>query len=429
MLLLGVILFLVAVLLGLPISFALLMASAPTFLTGDYLPTSIAVQKMVQVTQSYPLMAIPFFVVAGNIMAASGIARRLVDFSRVLVGWMVGGLAQVSIILSLLMGGIAGSAVADTAMQSRLLGGPMIAKGYSKGFTAGVIAYSSIITATIPPSIGLIVYGFIANQSVGKLLLGGIIPGLILTAALMSYTYFAARHYGYGADEGATVPTRGEVYRSGKAAFWALMFPIILLVGFRFGFFTATEAGAFVIVYALVVGAFIYRDLTWRKLWDAVQQSLNDIGMIMLIIIMAAVLGHVIVLEQAPTKLAAGVAAISDNPTVTLLLILGFLIIAGTIMEATVNVLLLTPLFMPILQAQGLDPIHFGVLMVTIITMGGNTPPIGVGMFTVCGMLDVSLRDYIRGSTPFLLVMLATFLLLALVPGLVTWLPNQVMGH
>ena len=219
MLLLGVILFLVAVLLGLPISFALLMASAPTFLTGDYLPTSIAVQKMVQVTQSYPLMAIPFFVVAGNIMAASGIARRLVDFSRVLVGWMVGGLAQVSIILSLLMGGIAGSAVADTAMQSRLLGGPMIAKGYSKGFTAGVIAYSSIITATIPPSIGLIVYGFIANQSVGKLLLGGIIPGLILTAALMSYTYFAARHYGYGADEGATVPTRGEVYRSGKAAF------------------------------------------------------------------------------------------------------------------------------------------------------------------------------------------------------------------
>lgn len=429
MLLLGIVLFLVAVLLGLPVSFALLMASAPTFLTGDYLPAAIAVQKMVQVTQSYPLMAIPFFVVAGNVMAASGIARRLVDFSRVLVGWMVGGLAQVSIILSLLMGGIAGSAVADTAMQSRLLGGPMIEKGYSKGFTAGVIAYSSIITATIPPSIGLIVYGFIANQSVGKLLLAGIVPGLFLTITLMTYTYFAAHHYGYGADEGVKMPTRGEVYRSGKAAFWALMFPIILLVGFRFGFFTATEAGAFVIVYALFIGAFIYRDLTWKNLWESIQQSLNDIGMIMLIIIMAAVLGHVIVLEQAPNKLATALAHISENPTVTLLLILGFLVIAGTVMEATVNVLLLTPLFMPILLAQGHDPIHFGVLMVTIITMGGNTPPIGVGMFTVCGMLNVSVKEYIKGSTPFLLVMFATFLVMALVPEIVTWLPNQLMGQ
>lgn len=427
MLLLGILLFVLAVVIGLPISFALLLASAPTFLTGDYLPTSIAVQKMVQVTQSYPLMAIPFFVLAGNIMTESGIARRLVDFSRVLVGWMVGGLAQVSIILSLLMGGIAGSAVADTAMQSRLLGGPMIAKGYSKGFTAGVIAYSSIITATIPPSIGLIVFGFIANVSVGKLLLAGIIPGLILTVALMGYTYLAARKMGYGAED-VELPTWGDVYRSGKAAFWALMFPIILLVGFRFGFFTATEAGAFVIVYALVIGAFVYRDLKWSNLWSALQQSLSDIGMIMLIIIMAAVLGHVIVLEQAPTRLASALAVLSDDPTVTLLLILGFLVVAGMIMEATVNVLLLTPLFLPILQAQGHDPIHFGVLMVTIITMGGNTPPIGVGMFTVCGMLKVSIKDYIKGSTPFLLVMLSAFLFMALVPNVVTWLPNQVMG-
>lgn len=427
MLMLGVGLFLVAVLIGLPIFFALLLASAPTFLTGDYLPTSIAVQKMVQVTQSYPLMAIPFFVVAGNIMTASGIARRLVAFSRVLVGWMVGGLAQVSIVLSLLMGGIAGSAVADTAMQSRLLGGPMIAKGYGKGFTAGVIAYSSIITATIPPSIGLIVFGFIANVSIGKLLLAGIIPGLILTAVLMSYTYLAARKHGYGGDD-IDPPTWGAVARSGQSAFWALMFPIILLVGFRFGFFTATEAGAFVIVYALVVGAFVYRDLTWANLWEAVQQSLSDIGMIMLIIIMAAVLGHVIVLEQAPNKLASAMATLSNDPTLTLLLILGFLVVAGMIMEATVNVLLLTPLFLPILQAQGHDAVHFGVLMVTIITMGGNTPPIGVSMFTVCGMLKISIRDYIRGSTPFLLVMLSAFLFMALVPEVVTWLPNQVMG-
>lgn len=427
MLLLGVALFLVAVIIGLPIAFALLLASAPTFLTGSYLPSSIAVQKMVAVTQSYPLMAIPFFVMAGNIMVASGIAGRLVHFSRVLVGWTVGGLAQISIVLSLLMGGISGSAVADAAMQARLLGGPMVAKGYSKGFAAGVICYSSIITATIPPSIGLIVYGFIANVSVGKLLLAGIVPGLLLTTVLMIYTYLASRKHGYGADD-MPIPTWADVRQAALSAFWALMFPIFLLLGFRFGLVTATEAGAIVILYSIVIGALIYRELTWAKLWEAMQQSLSDIGMIMLIIIVASVLGYVIVLEDAPTRLAGTITHVTTNPTLTLLLILGFLILAGTVMEATVNVLLLTPLFTPILVNMGFDPIHFGVLMVTIVTMGSNTPPIGVSMFTVCGMLDCSLREYIRGSTPFLLVMLATFLLLALVPGIVTWLPNTTMG-
>ena len=428
MLLLGVALFVVAVILGLPVAIALLLASAPTFLTGDYLPSSIAVQKMVAATQSYPLMAIPFFVMAGNIMVASGIAGRLVRFSRVLVGWSVGGLAQISIVLSLLMGGISGSAVADAAMQARLLGMPMIARGYSKGFTAGVICYSSIITATIPPSIGLIVYGFIANVSVGKLLLAGIIPGILLTSVLMGYTYFAARKHGYGADD-MPVPTLREVGSAALSAFWALMFPIFLLIGFRFGLVTATEAGAFVILYSIIVGALIYRELTWAKLWDATMQSLSDIGMIMLIIIVAAVLGYVIVLEQAPAQLAGAITHLTTNPTLTLLLILGFLVLAGTVMEATVNVLLLTPLFTPILVNMGFDPIHFGVLMVTIVTMGSNTPPIGVSMFTVCGMLDCSVKEYIRGSTPFLLVMLATFLLMALVPGIVTWLPNTAMGN
>lgn len=426
MLMLGIVLFLVAIIIGLPVSFALLLASAPTFLTGEYLPASVAVQKMVGVTQSFPLMAIPFFVVAGNVMTASGIADRLVTFSRVIVGWMAGGLAQVSIMLSLLMGGISGSAVADAAMQSRLLGQPMIDKGYSKGFAAGVIAYSSIITATIPPSIGLIVFGFIANVSIGKLLLAGIIPGIILTLVLMSYTGYASKRRGYVAED-ARKPTFTEVRKATASAFWALMFPVFLVIGFRVGFFTATEAGAFVIFYSIFVGTVIYRELTFTKLVSALERSLADIGMIMLIIIMSAVLGHVIVLEQAPTALANFLAHVTSSPTFTLLIILAFLVVAGTVMEATVNVLLLTPLFLPILVAQGHDPIHFGVLMVTIITMGSNTPPIGVSMFTVCGMLDCTLREYIRESTPFLVVMLAVFLFMALVPQTVLWFPNVMM--
>lgn len=428
MILIGVGLFLVALLIRLPISFALLLASAPTFLTGAYLPPSIAVQKMVGVTQSFPLMAIPFFVIAGNVMAASGIADRLVHFSRVLVGWMAGGLAQVSIVLSFFMGGISGSAVADTAMQSRLLGPAMIDRGYARGYTAGVIAYSSIITATIPPSIGLIVYGFIANVSIGRLLLAGVVPGIMLTLALMAYAFWSSRRRGY-VGEDTRKPTAREVGQAALKSLWALMFPVILLVGFRFGIFTATEAGAFVIFYALFVGAFIYRDLTWAKLVEALERSLSDIGMIMLIIVMAAVLGHVIVLEQAPNSVASALATLTQNPTLALLLVLGFLLIAGAVMEATVNVLLLTPLFLPVLAGLGHDPVHFGVLMVTIITMGGNTPPIGVAMFTVCGMLKVSLGEYVRESTPFLAVMLAAFLFMAFVPGLVLWLPNQLMGQ
>ena len=427
MLLLGVILFILAVALGMPIAFSLLLASIPTFLTGEFMPPSIAAQKLVGVTQIYTLMAVPFFVMAGNIMSASGIAGRLVAFSNVLVGWMAGGLAQVSIVLSLLMGGISGSAVADAAMQSRLLGEPMTKEGYSKGFAAGVIAYSAIITATIPPSIGLIVFGFIANVSIGKLLLAGIVPGIILTLALMGYTTFASRRAGYGAAR-AEPPSFREVVSAFREAFWALIFPVLLVVGFRFGFFTATEAGAFAIFYALFVGVVIYRELSLTKVIEVMRNSLTDIGMIMLIIIMSAPLGHVIVLADAPSAIEGLFGAIAASPTATLLLVLLFLIVAGTIMEATVNVLLLTPLFLPILVAQGHDPIHFGVLMITILTMGGNTPPIGVTMYTVCGMLKCSIMEYTRESLPFLLVMLSVFLLLALVPGLVTWLPSTLMN-
>ena len=427
MLLLGVLLFILAVSLGMPIAFSLLLASIPTFLTGEFMPASIAAQKLVGVTQIYTLMAVPFFVIAGNVMSASGIAGRLVAFSNVMVGWMAGGLAQVSIVLSLLMGGISGSAVADAAMQSRLLGEPMMKAGYSKGFAAGVIAYSAIITATIPPSIGLIVFGFIANVSIGKLLLSGIVPGLVLTVALMAYTAFASRRAGLGAAR-TERPTFSEVAASFRDAFWALIFPVLLVVGFRFGFFTATEAGAFAIFYSLFVGVVIYRQLTFEKMIRAFRGSLTDIGMIMLIIIMSAPLGHVIVLADAPSMVEGLFGMIDASPTATLLLVLLFLIVAGTVMEATVNVLLLTPLFLPLLIAQGHDPIHFGVLMVAILTMGGNTPPIGVTMYTVCGMLRCSVWEYTRESLPFLIVMLSVFLLLALVPGLVTWLPSTLMN-
>ena len=419
------ILFALFLAINLPVAFALVLAALPVFLLSSDMPASIAVERMYGVTQSFPLLAVPFFILGGNMMNTAGITHRLLRFSRVLTGWMAGGLAQVSVVLSMLMGGICGSAVADAAMEARLLGPSMLARGYGRGYSACVIAFSSVITATIPPSIGLVLFGFVNEVSVGKLLLGGVIPGVLMTVVLMAVTGIVARRNGY-APETSEKPTFRAVVKSARECFWALMFPVFLLAGFRFGAFTATEAGAVVVLYAFIVGVFIYRELTLKTLWEALEHSVRDTGMVMLIVIMAAALGHVIILEQGPQALSDLLRAM-ESPMVTLLLVLLILFIAGMVMEATVNVLLLTPLLMPALIAQGFDPVHVGVVIVILITFGGNTPPVGVIMYTVCGILKCSFAEFTIASIPFVVAMVVFLIVLALVPSLVVALPNWLM--
>jgi tripartite ATP-independent transporter DctM subunit len=310
-------------------------------------------------------------------------------------------------------------------MEARLLGPAMQLRGYSKGYAASVIAFSSVITATIPPSIGLVLFGFVNEVSVGKLLLGGVIPGLLMTAVIMGVTGVIAHRHGY-APELAERPGWREIVSGARECFWALMFPVFLLAGFRFGAFTATEAGAVVVVYALLVGGFIYRELTWKTMREALQHSVHDIGMVMLIIIMAAALGHVIIIEQGPQVFSEMLRAL-ETPYGTLFLVLLILFVAGMIMEATVNVLLLTPLLMPALIDQGFDPVHVGVLIVILITFGGNTPPVGVIMYTVCGILKCSFAEFVRTSIPFILAMAVFLALLALTPQSVLLLPDLLM--
>jgi TRAP-type transport system large permease protein len=420
------ILFFVFLFINVPVAFALALATIPVFLLTDYMPMTVAVQRMYGATLSFPLLAVPFFILAGNLMNTSGITERLLRFARLLTGWMVGGLAQVSIVLSALMGGISGAAVADAAMEARILGPTMTERGYDKGFSASVIAFSSIITATIPPSIGLILFGFISDVSIGRLLLGGVIPGLLMTATLMTVTAIIARRRGYK-PELAERPSLRQLGASFRECFWALIFPIFLLVGFRFGFFTATEAGAVVVVYALIVGAVIYREMGVRDLIEALNHSVIDIGMVMLIIIMAAVLGHAVTIEHAPAAITGFLTEFAGHPYLTLLAVLLILFVAGMVMEATVNVLLLTPLLLPALVAQGFDPVHVGVVMIIIITSGGNTPPVGVIMYTVCGIMKCSFAEFVRWSWPFILAMAVLVAVLALVPELVLFLPNQLM--
>lgn len=426
MLLLIAILFTVLMLIGVPVAFALAASAIPVFSLANAMPPTILVQKMVAATQNFPLLAVPFFILAGNLMNETGITTRLIAFSRLLAGWMTGGLAQVSVVLSLLMGGISGSAVADASMESRVIGPSMIRQGYSREITAVILAFSSIITATVPPAIGLILFGYINEVSIGRLFLGGVVPGVLLTAILMVTCWIVARRRGYKPDLDK-LPTARELGRSFIDSIWSLMFPVILIVGFRFGIFTATEAGVFLVFYALVIGFFIYRELTFRRVYDAFHASVGDLGMIMMLIMMAAVLGYAMTIERVPQQITQFVTTITTDPLGILLLVVALLVVTGMFLEGAANILLVTPIVMPVLITAGFDPIHLGIIMVTLINFGGLTPPVGVIMFTVCGILNVKSAAYTYASIPFLIAMGVFIALLVAFPGLSVWLPDALM--
>jgi TRAP-type transport system large permease protein len=419
-------LFFVLMFLGMPVALAIGLSGFSFFVFSGSVPLGIGVQQIATASQSFPLLAVPFFVLAGHMMNKTGITTRLVACSNVLVSWMAGGMAQVCILLSTLMGGVSGSAVADAAMEARILGPDMIRRGYSKGFTCAAIAVGSLITATIPPSLGLILYGFVGNVSIGRLFLAGVIPGLMMMAALMVVVYLVAKKRGYHSPT-KELPTARAVWRAVVDAKWALLFPVALLVGIRGGIFTPSEIGAFAVVYAVVVGVFLHRELTFEGFMEALGEGVLDVGVIMLIILLSGMVGYALIFEQAPQEVAEWMLGLSQNPIAIVFLILIFLLIAGCFVESTVLVLLLTPIFVPIITKLGVDPVHFGILMMSIVTLGSMTPPVGVAMYTVCSILDTTIEEYFVESLPFIAAILAVVSLLAFVPGIVLFLPNLLM--
>jgi tripartite ATP-independent transporter DctM subunit len=359
-------------------------------------------------------------------MNKTGITQRLINCSTVLVSWMAGGLGQVCILLSTLMGGVSGSAVADAAMEARMLGPEMIRRGYSKGFTCAVIAVGALITATIPPSLGLILYGYVGNVSIGRLFLAGIIPGLLMMVGLMAVVWVIAQKRGYQ-PASKQLPKGREVWRAVVDAKWALLFPVALLVGIRGGVFTPSEIGAFAVVYAIIVGVVFHKELTWHSFQEALSEGVVDVGVIMFIILMSGPVGYAMIFEQTPQVMAEWMLGLSSNPTVIILLILLFLLVLGTALESTVMVLLLTPIFVPIITKIGVDPVHFGIVMMSIVTLGSMTPPVGPCMFAVCSILDTSMEEYTVACLPFLAMICFVILVLVLWPGLVLFLPNLLM--
>lgn len=413
--------------LGAPVAFAIGISGFMFFLTSDIMPVSIGVQRIATVSQSFPLLAVPFFVLAGHLMNESGITERLFRFSHVAVAWMAGGLAQVSIILSTLMGGVSGSAVADAAMQARILGPRMIDQGYSKGYTASVIALSSLITATIPPSIGLILYGFVGQVSIGQLFLAGIVPGFLMMLFLMVAAYLVARRRDYVVAE-SVKPTWRALGLAAWDAKWALLFPVLLVISIRGGVFTPSEVGAFAVVYAIAVGVLAHRALDFVAMRRAFGKAVSDVGLIMLIILMSGMIGFAIIFMQLPQQVAGVLLEGIANPHLIVAIILASLFLAGLLFESTILVLLLTPIFVPIIRSVGFDPVHFGILMMTVVTLGSMTPPVGVAMYTVCSLLNCKIEDYFRESLPFLAAIVALVALLLFVPDIVLFLPRLAFG-
>ncbi|MBS3938813.1 MAG: TRAP transporter large permease subunit [Peptococcaceae bacterium] len=412
---------------GMPVAFAIGISGAVFFVQLGTLPMTIPVQLFLTQSQNFVLLAIPLFVFAGNLLNETGITNRLLKLSSILVGHYRAGLAQVTVVLSAMMGGISGSAIADASMQGRILRDGMLARGYSRGFSAGIIGTSSLIVTMIPPSIGLVLYGSIGEVSIGRLFAAGIVPGLLLTAMLFAGVAYVARRKGYQPERQTRAPLK-EMASTFLECIWAFFFPIILMVGLRMGIFTPSEAGAFAVVYALVIGILVYKELTWKKFLKTLESTAVDIGMIMLVINMSAIFSYGITWERLPETLAYALLGLSSVPWVIMLIIVLFLLVAGMFMDSTVLILLLTSIFVPVAGTLGIDLVHFGIVMVLTLTVGLLTPPLGVVMFVVCSIFECSVIEFVKESWIFMALVVLVVLLVIFFPGLVLFLPNLFFG-
>jgi TRAP-type transport system large permease protein len=420
--------FVVFLLMGMPVAFAIGIAGCVFFFQHPELPSTIPIQLTVSQTQNFALLAIPLFIMAGNFLNHSGITRELLNLATVLAGRLKGGLAQVSIVLSTLMGGVSGSAIADAAMQTRMIGAEMLKRGFSKGYAAGVLSFGSLMTPIVPPGIGFILYGTVGQVSIGRLFAAGLLPALMLWAAMALAISITARRRGY-LPERKTRPGVREIARATWGGIWAILFPIFLLAGLRFGIFTPSEVGAFAVLYAVAVGLFAYRMLKAASLREALEGSLVDIGSVMFLIALSGIFGYGIVFERVPETISEAMLGLTDDPDLLMMLIVAFILVAGCFIDGSVLIIMLTPIFLPLVQAAGVDPVHFGLIFVIAATIGNFTPPVGAAMFAVCQILKCRIGDYARESMPFLIAVSAVTLVLIFVPEIVLWVPNLIFGQ
>lgn len=408
-------------LLKMPVFIALLAGSAVYFLFQPQLPAQIMAQRVISGIETIPLIAIPFFVCTGIIMNFSGVTSRIMRFCEVLMKRVPGGLAQTNISLSFFMGGLSGSNLADAAMNSKVLVPEMEKRGFSKEFSSVVTAFSAVITSLIPPSVSMIIYGSVANVSIGRLFIAGIVPGVLLWLALMTLTGFISVKRNYSREMTETV----SLWQAFKGAIIPMLMPILLIGGIRFGVYTPTEAGSVFIVLAIVL-SFVYKEFTFKKLFAAIRDTVTVTAAIMLIMGAASAFAWILTRERIPQQLTELIVTNIESKIVFLLILNLFLLIIGMFIEGNALMIVLVPLFVPIARAYGIDDIQFGIMFIFNMIIGSLTPPIGTLTFITCGITKCKLAKFWKEAIPFYALMFIFLMMLTFVPPVTLWLVDLI---
>lgn len=408
-------LLLVLFFINIPVAVALGLASVIVLMIQDSVPLMVIVQKMFTSTDSFTLMAIPFFVLAGKLMEVGGISRRLVDFSMTIVGRMHGGLAIVSIVTCMFFAAISGSAAATTAAVGAILIPAMVKKGYDKSFATAIQAAGGTVGVMIPPSVPLILFGVIAGTSIGDLFIAGVVPGILVGFSLILVAYFISRKRDYGKEQKSSIR---EVITSFNKAILAILMPIIILGGIYGGIFTPTEGSVVAVVYGLVVGLVIYREIKWKDLPEIFISSAVTSAVIMFIIACASIFGFILTREQIPLQISSIMLEISSNPIVILLIINVILLVVGTFLETSAAIIILAPILLPVVTAAGIDPVHFGVIMVVNLAIGFITPPVGINLFVASNIANLRLEKIAKAIIPFLIILIIDVIIISFVPSI-----------
>jgi TRAP-type transport system large permease protein len=406
-----------AMALGIPIAYALLATGVALMWHLNLFDAQILAQNVINGADSFPLLAVPFFMLAGEIMNVGGLSQRIVNFALALVGHVKGGLGYVAIVAACLLSALSGSAVADAAALTALLLPMMVAAGHDKARSGGLIAACGVIGPVIPPSIGFVIFGVAANVSISKLFLAGIFPGILIGASLWLTWMFLVR------KERIVPPprkSRTEVLTALRQATWAMMLPLIILVGLRFGVFTPTEAAVVAAVYALFVSTLIHRELKFNQLHAIFVTAAKTTAIVMFLVAAAMVSAWLITVADLPSKVIGLLEPFMGNPTLLLIAIMALVMVVGTAMDMTPTILILTPVLMPVIKAAGIDPVYFGVLFIINNSIGLITPPVGTVLNVVAGVGRMKMDEVTRGVLPFMLAEFAILFLMVLFPSLVT---------
>ena len=416
--------FLILLILGAPIILALGMSAIVVYIASGDDPISL-VQTAWNSVDSFPIMALPAFILAGALMQASGISRRLVNIAEIMAGSATGGLGFSAILASIFFGAISGSGPATTAAVGMLMIPAMIDKGYGKGYAAGLISSSGGIGVVVPPSIPMVIFGVTASVSISELFLAGVIPGLLIAGGLMLVNYVMCKK--------KTIRTEGKkaqvsLLEACKEGIWAILAPVVILGGIYSGLFTPTEAAVVSVFYTLVVGFFIHKELHLEKISESLSSTTWLTGRVLIIMFAATAFGRILVENDIPTQIAASLLDFTGSLTLIWLIVIVFLIFIGMFMETLATIMIVTPVLLPVMTSLGVDPIHFGLVLVVCCEIGFATPPLGENMFISSSIAKVSIEEISLKALPFVLMSIAIVFVLAFVPSLSLWLP-AILGY